>query len=53
MLAKWVKSTLALTDTTVQNLLLQSVVQVLLTWEVPVQERGLVAAYLGSLDWRG
>jgi hypothetical protein len=34
------------TDAVVQDLLLQSIAQALPTWEVPVQERGLVAVYL-------
>ena len=34
------------TDAIVQDLLLQSIAQSLPTWEVPAQERGLVAVYL-------
>ncbi len=34
------------TDANVQSLLLQSVAESLPTWEVPAQERGLVAAYI-------
>jgi hypothetical protein len=34
------------TDAVVQDLLLQSIAQSLPTWEVPAQERGLVAVYL-------
>ena len=33
------------TDAVVQDLLLQSIAQALPTWEVPVQERGLVAVF--------